>query len=36
MKWRRARDARTGRFRTIAWALAHPFISVIETVRRKS
>ena len=34
--FRRARSAITGRFVTLAYALAHKAITVLETVRRKS
>lgn len=35
MTWRRARSAVTGRFVSLAFALARPAITVIETVKRK-
>lgn len=31
---RRARDAITGRFRSLAYALAHPKTTVVEIVRK--
>lgn len=34
--FRRARSAITGKFVSIAFALAHKAITVLETVRRKS